>query len=166
GWFGQCDLTRSQPRCQRSRRFRRRDHRNDLEFDQVLPAGGPLRQECLVLALHGLEAAPEVLRHPTRHVAKVVRHESAFVRRRRYTGSGSPCRKRSMTMYSILASPMNAKANRGHRVRYRPASRASCSRLGSGGAWQPRIAMPVDPATTPCTSPGRTKITSPAWIGV
>src|SRR5213594_3714211 len=61
---------------------------------------------------------------------------------------------------------MNAKANRGHRVRYRPASRASRSRLGSGGAWHPRTAMPEGPATTPCTSPGRTKITSPAWIGV
>src|SRR6266550_1379032 len=26
--------------------------------------------------------------------------------------------------------------------------------------------MPEGPATTPCTSPGPTKITSPAWIGV
>src|SRR5947208_16778071 len=57
---------------------------------------------------------------------------------------------------------MNAKANRGHRVRYRPAPRASRSRLGSGGAWQPRIAMPVDPATT-LTGANEDHVTSLDW---
>src|SRR5437867_12276137 len=42
---------------------RQRDDRNHLELDQVVPTGGPLRQERSVLALHDLEAAPEVLRH-------------------------------------------------------------------------------------------------------
>src|SRR5207247_6731067 len=52
---------------------RQRDDRNHLELDQVVPTGGPLRQERSVLALHDLEAAPEVLRDPTRHVAQAIR---------------------------------------------------------------------------------------------
>src|SRR6266581_3212672 len=72
-------MSPSQPRGDGGRSVRRCDDRNDLEFDQVLPAGGPLPKERSVLALHNLEAAPEVLRDPTRHVSKALRHESALV---------------------------------------------------------------------------------------
>src|SRR5438132_13407626 len=69
----------SQPRREGGRRFRRRDDWNHLELDQVVPAGGPLRQECSVLALHDLEAAPEVLRDPTCHVSKALGRDPAVI---------------------------------------------------------------------------------------
>ncbi len=72
-------MSGSQPRGDCGGGFGRRDHRNDLELDQVLPAGHPLREELLVLTLHNLEAAPKVVGDLARDVPKALGRQAALV---------------------------------------------------------------------------------------
>src|SRR6266568_5274309 len=101
---------RSKSRRECCRRLRRRDHRDDPELDQVVPAGGPLRQDRSVLALHDLEAAAEVLRDPTRHVAETVRHQSAFVAKAAVHRNGIAVSEVLDDHVEHPGPPMNAKA--------------------------------------------------------
>src|SRR5713101_4442228 len=68
-----------EPRGDCGHGFGRRHHGHDLEVDQVLPAGRPPREKLRVLAFHDLEASPEVVGHPARHVAEPFGRKPALV---------------------------------------------------------------------------------------
>ena len=71
----------SQPRADRGHRFGRRDYRNDFELDQIFPPGHPFGEEILILALHDLEAAAEIVGDPTRHIPQSLgRHSALFAK--------------------------------------------------------------------------------------
>ena len=94
----------SQPGTDRSDGLGRRDDREHLELDDVSPARRPLLEQRGILALHDLKTAPKIPGNPARHVPKPSGAIRPCSRKRRYTGTGSPFRKCSTTMYCTQPS--------------------------------------------------------------
>src|SRR5438876_12433173 len=83
----------SEARSRRSNRSGRCHHRNELELDEVRPAGRPLSEKLRILALHDLEAAPEILRHPARDVSQALGCEAALFAKPSVDGQRIPVAK-------------------------------------------------------------------------
>lgn len=77
-----------QPCCNPLRSLGRRDHRNDVELDEVAPLLQPPVEEISVHARHDLIAAREVICDPAAHVRQTIRDGTAFLLEASVNGAG------------------------------------------------------------------------------